>query len=59
MGKVSKITRKWVYVAYEDFIKKYDENSDAGYFLDVDVEHLKKLFGSHKELSFLLERRKL
>ena len=23
----------------EDFIKKYDENSDKGYFLKVDVEY--------------------
>ena len=27
----------------EDFIKNYDENSDVGYFLEVDVEYQKKL----------------
>ena len=43
----------------EDFIKNYDENSDEGYFLEVDVEHPKQLFGSHKELPFLSERKKL
>ena len=43
----------------EDFIKNYDENSDVGYFLEVDVEYLKKLFSSHQELPFLPERRKL
>ena len=41
----------------EEFIKKYDENSDKGYFLEVDVEYLKTLFNSHKDLSFLPERK--
>ena len=43
----------------EDFIKNYNENSDVGYFLEVDVEYPKKLFGSHKELPFLPDRKKL
>ena len=42
----------------EDFIKNYDENSDVGHFLEVDVKYPKKLFGSHNKLSFLPERRK-
>ena len=33
----------------EDFIKKYDENSNIRYFLEVDVDYLKMLFNSHKE----------
>ena len=43
----------------EEFIKNYDEKSDGGYFLEVDIEYPKKLWGSHKELPFLPERRKL
>ena len=43
----------------ERFIKDYNENSDIGYFLEVDEECPKKLFGSHKDLPFLLERKKL
>ena len=43
----------------EEFIENYDENSDEGYFLEVDVEYPKTLWGSHKELPFLLEKRKL
>ena len=33
----------------EDFIKKYDENRNIRYFLEVDVDYLKMLFNSHKE----------
>ena len=29
----------------EDIIKNYDENSDMGYFLVVDVEYPKKIMG--------------
>ena len=43
----------------EEFIKNYDENSNEGYFLEVDIEYPKTLRESHKELPFLPKRRKL
>ena len=43
----------------EDSIKKYDENSNTGYFLEVDVEYLKTFFNSHKNLPFLPEIKKV
>ena len=43
----------------EDFVKKYDENSNTGYFLEVDTEYPKTLFNSHKDFPFLSEKKRL
>ena len=43
----------------EDFIKKYDEDCNKGYFLEVDVEYPKELLNFHKDLPFLPERKKV
>ena len=47
----------------ESFIKNYNESSDKGHFLEVDVKCPKKLFNGvalnlHKDLPFLPERKK-
>ena len=43
----------------EDFIKNYNEESDKGYFLEVDIQHLEKLRELHNDLPFLPERTKI
>ena len=43
----------------EDFIKKYNEESDEGYFLEVDVQYPEKLYELHNDLPFLPGRMKL
>ena len=40
----------------QDFIKKYNEGSDKGYFAEVKVQYLKKLHEYHNDLVFLPER---
>ena len=42
----------------EDFIKTYNEESDEGYFLEVDVQYPEKSYEVHNGLSFLPERMK-
>ena len=44
---------------YEDFIKNYNEESDEGYFLEVDVQYLEKLLQLHNDLPFLPEKKKI
>ena len=41
------------------FKKKYNENNDKRYILEVDVEYSRNLYDSHNDRLFLLERRKI
>ena len=43
----------------KDFIKNYNEESDEGYFLEIDLQNLEKLHEFHNDLPFLLEKIKL
>ena len=43
----------------EDFIKIYNEESNEGYFLEVDVQYPKKINELHNDLPFLPERIKI
>ena len=43
----------------EEFIKSYDENSDKGYILEVNVEYTKNLHDLNSDLPFLPERMKI
>ena len=43
----------------EDFIKSYNEQSDEGYFLEVDIQYPRKLHELHNDLPLLLERMKI
>ena len=42
----------------EEFTKNYDEDSDNGYILEVDVEYHESLHDLHSDLPFLSERMK-
>ena len=43
----------------QDCIKNYNENSNKGYILEVDVEYPKSLLNLHSNLPFLAERKKI
>ena len=43
----------------EDFIKNYNQESNEGHFLEVDVQYPEKLLELHNDLSFLPERMKI
>ena len=53
---------EWVKELFEfdvHFKKYYDEKSDKGYILEVDVKYPKNVFSLHSDLPFLPERKKI
>ena len=53
---------KWIEDTFqfnEDFIKNYKEESDEGYFIEVDVQYPEKLHELYNDLPFLPERMKI
>ena len=57
--KLSVTNFEWIkYISQfnEDFIKKYNEKSDEGFFLKVDVRYPEKLHALHNYLPFLPKR---
>ena len=40
----------------EDFIKSYNDESDNGYFLEVDIEYPENLDSLHNDLHFFLKK---
>ena len=43
----------------EEFIKNYNEDSNKGYILEVDLKYPENLHGLHEDLPFLPERMKI
>ena len=43
----------------KDFLENYNEDSDEGCFLEVDVQYLDKLYELHNDLPFCLKECKL
>ena len=51
--------KKYLSKFTEEFIKNYEEDSDKGYILELDVKYPKNLHGLHEDLPFLTERMKI
>ena len=49
----------WISQFYENFIKNYTEESDKGFFLELDVPYPEKLTELYNDLLFLPARIKI
>ena len=43
----------------EDFVKSFNDESDEGHFLEVDIQYPEKIHNLHNDLPFLLVRMKI
>ena len=64
MGNVAKASSNFEWTEdtsqfNDDFIKNYNEESNEGYVLEVDVQYLEKLHELLNDLPFLPERMKI
>ena len=53
---------KWVVNIFEfneDFIKSYNDESDEGYFLEVDAQYPKNLHDLHNDLLFFFQKMRI
>ena len=50
---------EWIENTSQFIIKNYNEKSDKGYFLEVDVQYLENLHELHDDLPFLSKRMKI
>ena len=50
---------EWAMFKWKQNTSKFNENSDIGYIIEVDVEYPKRLYNFHNDLTFLLERMQL
>ena len=46
----------YIFEFNEDFIKRYNDESDEGYFLEIDIQYPDQLHYFHGGLTFLPER---
>ena len=47
---------EWAMFKWKQNMSKFNENSNIGYIIEVDVEYPKRLYNFHNDLTFLLER---
>ena len=52
MGNVAKVTYTWIHQFITGFIKSYNDETNIGYFLEINVQYTEKLHETHIGLPF-------